>query len=431
MARPPTSGTIAGMTTSPAQTTAACAATAPRSGPRPLDPRSALPAHLAGALEVPAHLIDLDQVAADVAVLARLLGDTTLRYAVKAGPFPEVCRTVAEAGHSFEVASVREAQLLAGIGVDLAAVVCTNPIKAPAEIRTLLELGVATFAVDTVAEVDKLTRVCASTRNPPQVRLLLRVAVPSRTAMYDLGTKFGADPARSESIAERASTAGFPIGTVAFHVGSQETAVAAWAHAARSALDTVARLRQLGHPAATLDVGGGFPATYHGEQFDLSTAARLLLEAVDDAEMAVGLEAEPGRVLVAAAGRYIGRVLGVATRDGRRWVHLDVGMYHGPAEPSQSGWQVRYPLVVPGPARTLGPAVVTGPTCDSGDIIDPDGRLPTDLVEGEVVEVLCSGAYSAATATRFNGFAPPTVWFHQGGRVYAERDGDVELAGRR
>ncbi len=57
------------------------------------------------------------------------------------------------------------------------------------------------------------------------------------------------------------------------------------------------------------------------------------------------------------------------------------------------------------------PSMIVGPSCDSGDRFG--SRLPTPELEvGDVLIVPSIGAYSAVTATRFNGL--PTrrsIWF--------------------
>ena len=49
-------------------------------------------------------------------------------------------------------------------------------------------------------------------------------------------------------------------------------------------------------------------------------------------------------------------------------------------------------------------AVVFGPTCDSLDRIKDTVSLPETLVEEDFILFAGMGAYSTATATRFNGY---------------------------
>jgi len=51
---------------------------------------------------------------------------------------------------------------------------------------------------------------------------------------------------------------------------------------------------------------------------------------------------------------------------------------------------------------------VSGPTCDSLDVLPYKIPLPADIDEGDWIEIDRLGAYSNANATRFNGFYPET-----------------------
>jgi ornithine decarboxylase len=57
----------------------------------------------------------------------------------------------------------------------------------------------------------------------------------------------------------------------------------------------------------------------------------------------------------------------------------------------------------------MGPVAIAGPTCDGADILyeRSNYRLPEALTHGDVIQLLCTGAYVTTYASqRFNGFAP-------------------------
>ena len=103
-------------------------------------------------------------------------------------------------------------------------------------------------------------------------------------------------------------------------------------------------------------------------------------------------------------------MVAVLHRAGTRWVYLDAGVFTGLVETLDEA--IRYPLAtdVPGPT---GPCVLSGPTCDSADVLYEQTmvELPLALAEGDQVRFHCAGAYTATYSTvGFNGFAPlPTV----------------------
>jgi ornithine decarboxylase len=60
-------------------------------------------------------------------------------------------------------------------------------------------------------------------------------------------------------------------------------------------------------------------------------------------------------------------------------------------------------------ASELQPFKLFGPTCDSVDVLPGNFDLPSDVGEGDWIEIDRLGAYSYSNATRFNGFYPETL----------------------
>jgi ornithine decarboxylase len=95
-----------------------------------------------------------------------------------------------------------------------------------------------------------------------------------------------------------------------------------------------------------------------------------------------------------------------AARDSEQWLYLDVGVFNGLME-AVGG--IKYRIV---PSRT-GPTrkwVLSGPTCDSFDVISTEVELP-DLDVGDRVYFTSAGAYTTAYASQFDGFPIPTTHF--------------------
>jgi ornithine decarboxylase len=115
--------------------------------------------------------------------------------------------------------------------------------------------------------------------------------------------------------------------------------------------------------------------------------------------------AEPGRYLVSDAGYFVCRVLGTATRAGKRWMHWDAGMFGGIIESTEGlRYRIRTDRSGPDVSWTVG-----GPTCDSVDVVVRDEPLPSDLQEGDFIYIHNAGAYTTAYASQFNGFPLPEV----------------------
>ena len=109
-------------------------------------------------------------------------------YAVKANPAPCVLDNLVAAGlRTFDVASVPEMQAVRAACPD-AALHFHNPVRSRAEIAEGLRLGVQSWSVDRLSELDKLAAL------PPGSEIAVRLKLPVPGAAYDFGAKFGAEP---------------------------------------------------------------------------------------------------------------------------------------------------------------------------------------------------------------------------------------------
>jgi ornithine decarboxylase len=115
--------------------------------------------------------------------------------------------------------------------------------------------------------------------------------------------------------------------------------------------------------------------------------------------------AEPGRFLVATAATLVARIIGKAWRDGKTCYYIDDSVYHTFSGIVFDHCQYRIKAFKRGKTELC---TVFGQTCDGMDTITQSEELPPlnidDLVYAENI-----GAYSNASSTWFNGFAPAKV----------------------
>lgn len=320
-------------------------------------------------------------------------------YAVKSNPAPAVLLGLIAAGvRGFDVASEAEVALIRGLCPE-AALHLHNPVKSRAELRAAWAAGVRTYALDSRAELAKI----AGELPAEGCELSVRFRMPVAGAVYDFGSKFGADEGAAAELLAEVAAAGFTP-SLTFHVGTQCRTPDPWAAyvAAAGRIAWAAGVRP-----ARLNVGGGFPAPGAGAP-ELSVYFDLIARSVAEAfgPEAPALVCEPGRGMVAGAMALAAQVR-LVRDDGA--VFLNDGMYGGLAEAPLTGEVPARRAVradgtpVPGALRDR---VVFGPTCDSMDRLPGEVPLPEGLAEGDWVIFEGLGAYGTATATRFNGFGP-------------------------
>lgn len=321
-------------------------------------------------------------------------------YAVKCNPMPEILRSLWQAGiRDFDVASLTEALTIREMFGAAAGIHFNNPAKdREAIVRARRSLGVRHFVVDHPSELDKVLIEAAG----DDLVVTVRLATPPSRARYNLSAKHGATPETAVALLRAGSRAGARVG-LAFHVGSQCLDPAAYAGALDMCGDVVSAA---GVPICSLNVGGGFPAAYPG---DAAPSLETFFTVVESGwrrlrvPSSCDLLCEPGRALVASAGRVIAQVL---LRKGNS-LYLNDGVYgtlselRTPAERRPT----RLVRLAGAPSSATATFTIFGPTCDAADVLAEPVMLPEDADEGDWIEFDLMGAYSTAAATTFNGFS--------------------------
>ncbi|MBZ5584911.1 MAG: alanine racemase [Acidobacteriia bacterium] len=340
----------------------------------------------------PLVAIDHDVIRRNYATFRRRLPKVQAYYAVKANPAPEIVRTLYEAGASFDVASFPEFLLVYENIKHLPAkqrqdfiwdkIIYANPIK-PKETLEALDEYKPLITYDNIDELRKIQRYA------PHAGLVLRLRVPNTGSMVELSSKFGCDAAEAVDLILEAFRAGLVVEGIAAAV-MQEA-------------------RSRGREIKILDIGGGFPVPYdsHAAQMKPFSLLARKINAEIDRLFAPGIEilAEPGRFVVATAAAAVARVIGKAFRDGKPCYYIDDSVYHTYSGIVFDHCQYRVKAFKKGEPEIC---TVFGQTCDGMDAITQAEQLPKleidDLVYSEDI-----GAYSNASATWFNGFAPATI----------------------
>src|SRR5688500_1738430 len=320
-------------------------------------------------------------------------------YAVKANPDRRVLKVLAQEGTGFEIASTAELDLLAGLGVPAAEVFYSNPVKSRDSIAYAAAKGMEWFVVDSVDELRRVHEI------KPDAKQYLRIATPNIGSDWPLSGKFGAGAGDARDIVALAARLGVDLAGVTFHVGSQCRNPENWRVALERSRALFDVMLKAGLKPRLLDIGGGYPVRHVKPIPSIETIGEVVNEGLKAFADDVQVIAEPGRYLVSDAGYFVCRVLGTATRAGKRWMHWDAGLFGGVIESSEGlKYRIRTDRAGPDIAWT-----VAGPTCDSVDIVMREEPLPSDLQEGDFVYIKNAGAYTTAYASQVNGFPLPEV----------------------
>jgi len=328
-------------------------------------------------------------------------------YAVKANPAPLVLDQVYAAGiRHYDTASLPEIELVRGKFPDA---IChfMAPVRSVGAAKAAFErFGVTDYVIDCDYELDKLL---GEVKDVKKLRVFVRIATPLGGAVLELSSKFGTTQEDAARLLKRVADAG-AAPAITFHVGSQCLSPFSYAQAVEMARRTV---QMSGVEIAALDLGGGFPGPYVGNDVP---PYHWYFDTIKEALATFGEKhppvlCEPGRALVAEGMSLITQVI---LRKGDS-IYMNDGVYGSFDELTLPGWIADYAhktysldaknraLPLTGETR---PFRVFGPTCDTLDVLPRPLTLPENVAAGDFIVFEDIGAYSVAIRTDFNGFFP-------------------------
>ncbi|MCB1651222.1 MAG: type III PLP-dependent enzyme [Alphaproteobacteria bacterium] len=322
-------------------------------------------------------------------------------FAVKTNPDPVAIQALIEGGVSaFDVASLAEIQLVKSI-MPSAELHFMHPVKMPEDIRAAyFDYGVRDFVLDHEEELFKIMR---ETDLAQDLNLTVRVALPKNdSALIDFSSKFGASFDEALELLKKCRPVSKSLG-LSFHVGTQTSDPGKYAKAIAYCAEVICAADV---DVDSLNVGGGFPVAYQGDEglCSVEDCFEAIATALRDNGLShLSLLAEPGRVLVAEGGKLVARV---ELRKGDL-LYINDGVYGGLFDAAK--WVgTHYPVSAvscdrsfDGPVRAF---KLAGPTCDSLDMMDGPFMLPEDIGIGDWVVFDNAGAYSQCLRSDFNGF---------------------------
>ncbi len=356
--------------------------------------------------EGPCLVVDLDVIAKNYRAFTRAMPDTRIFYAVKANPAPEILKLLAAMGSCFDTASVAEIDMALAAGAEPSRISFGNTIKKERDIAAAHARGVKLYAVDCVAEVEKVARAA------PGAQVFCRILTDGAGAEWPLSRKFGCGPAMAVDVLLAAHSLGLQAYGISFHVGSQQTRLAAWDSALAEAKSIFDAMTGHGITLQMVNLGGGFPTKYLKQVPATGQYANAIHEALTKhfGNAIPETIIEPGRGMVGNAGVIKAEVVLISKKhanDNQRWVYLDIGKFGGLAETMDEA--IRYPIITAKDGDEKAPCVIAGPTCDSADVLyeKVPYDLPVTLSVGDEVLIEATGAYTTTYASvAFNGFEP-------------------------
>lgn len=382
-------------------------------------------AQVASEFGTPAYVYNADVIRRQFRELDEALAAVPHRicFAVKANSNLAVLRVLRDLGAGADIVSEGEMARALAAGFTSDRIVFSGVGKREDELRAAIAAGIGHVNIESMAELELLARMAMDVKTPVPLGIRVNPDVTAETHPYistgKRGIKFGVplDQVRPAAALIR-NHPGLELVAIAMHIGSQLTDTQPFAEGAGRLVELVNAVRADGTTTLReLDVGGGLGIRYHDES-PMSPAdfAAALVPLVKPTGLTLYLE--PGRFLVGASGVLLTRVLFRKHSGGKEFVIVDAGM-NDLERPSR--YQA-YHGIIPVEQREGAPLVadVVGPVCETGDFFALD-RDVAPMEPGDLVAILCAGAYGFVMASNYNTRPLPPEVIIDGGRAWLSR----------
>ena len=355
-------------------------------------------------------------------------------YASKAASFKQIYRIIMSEGMGTDLVSSGELYTAESVGFPLSKAYFHSNNKTDADIDYAIDAGVGYFVVDNVEELDSINNIAKSKGVRQKILLRLTPGIDPHTyaavATGKVDSKFGSaiETGQAEQIARYASElenielCGFHC-----HVGSQVFDSDVFLHASDIMLDFIALMqKKYGFVTQELDLGGGYGVPYleNDPTIDIAANIRLVASHMKAHCESLGISLpsvrmEPGRSIVADSGMTVYTAGTVKRIPGyKNYVSIDGGMADNPR---YALYRSSYTVCLANRMNSTAPTfncTVAGRCCESGDLIQENVTLPADIVRGDIIAVLTTGAYNYSMSSNYNRLQKPPVVMIKDGSDY-------------
>ena len=331
-------------------------------------------------------------------------------FAAKANGNLAVLRALAGLGAGADVFSSGELHLALEAGMPAEKLLFNGSSKSPQDLVLAVQKGI-TVSVDSPDELRQLDAVAGAAGTAAKIAFRVNPAldVPThpKIATGLATSKFGI-PHKEIPAAYREALACANVQPVGLHchIGSQILDIEPFARATEVMVRIAKELTDMGVNLEFIDLGGGLGIPYHHDTDPAPTpddyAARVVpifKAGIEACGITPELWVEPGRFLVADSTVLLTRVNSTKTAH-KRFANVDAG-FNLLIRPAM--YDAYHEVIVANRADAMETTAytVTGPICETGDILAHDRNLPP-LSAGDIIAVLDTGAYGFAMSSQYN-----------------------------
>lgn len=330
-----------------------------------------------------------------------------VHYAMKANANPKLMQLIREAGFGVDCVSGGEVRTAIAEGFEANSIMFAGVGKSDWEIRLALQLGIFSFNVESLAELEVIQELAEQEQRIASVCLRINPDVEAHTHTHIVTgmaeNKFGIALDDMMMVIEKANQyANISLKGLHFHIGSQITDMQDFKDLCERINAIQDQLNAQGVYPEIINVGGGLGVDYYAPSENPIPDFKAYFSVfMDCLQLRDGqsLHFELGRSIVAQCGSLMTRVLYVKQSVDKRFVIVDAGM----TELIRPALYGAYHHIenLTSTADKMQKYDVVGPICESSDIFAADFPLPTTQ-RGDILAIRSAGAYGESMASCYN-----------------------------
>lgn len=344
-------------------------------------------------------------------------------YASKAFFNLSMAHLIAKEGIGLDICSEGEFFVAQKAGFPMNRILLHGNNKTEVELQKAITASIKTIVVDNACELTLIEKIAEFENKTPGVMLRLNPQIKVDThpsiATGVRGSKFGVpieSPLAFELIQKMTKSPYVNFQGIHCHIGSQILDFQSYTDALKELITFIKLLAEQNICVATLNIGGGLgvketvPSAQIIRQW-VAHVCQILKQLYAEINLPLpDLNIEPGRSIVSEAGCTLYQIGAIKPAGNVTLLAVHGGMSDN-IRPALLGAQ--YIGVVANKMRKpIHPQAykVVGNCCESGDVLIPEVYLP-HCIEGDVLAVLHTGAYSYSLANQYNKHPLPGMIF--------------------
>lgn len=330
-----------------------------------------------------------------------------VHYAMKANANPKLMQLIRKAGFGVDCVSGGEIRTAIAEGFEADSIMFAGVGKSDWEIRLALQLGIFSFNVESLAELEVIQELAEQEQRIARVCLRINPDVEAHTHTHIVTgmaeNKFGIALDDMMMVIEKANQyANISLKGLHFHIGSQITDMQDFKDLCERINAIQDQLNAQGVYPEIINVGGGLGVDYYAPSENPIPDFKAYFSVfMDCLQLRDGqsLHFELGRSIVAQCGSLMTRVLYVKQSVDKQFAIVDAGM----TELIRPALYGAYHHIenLTSTADKMQKYDVVGPICESSDIFAADFSLPTTQ-RGDILAIRSAGAYGESMASCYN-----------------------------